>query len=140
MAMTHDEPDIMELHPKWPDVADVLTKQQYTAVYDGVSDTFYFDFYGPGRAAVNVEIDKGDHDYMFQRVDVETQEVVGLQIDDFLAYAVSQDPYFLDVLAFAELHHVTPDQAVAIRRALSRAQDHSASPASFLDHVEKMTA
>ncbi len=140
MGMTHDEPDIMNLDPRWPGWADVRSKNQYTVSYDAVSDTLYFDFYGPGKPAVNVEIDKGDHDYLFQRVDVDTQEVIGLQVDDFLAYAIHLDPYVFDVLDFAELHGITREQVAILKHKRSLPPDHQASAEEFFGELAKMTA
>lgn len=130
----------MDLHPKWPALDRVLAEHQYTLAYDGVSDTLFFDFYGPGRPAVSVEIERGDHDYLFQRVDVETEEVVGIQIEDFLAYAVVLDPTWLDLLDIAELNGIDRDQIDKIKRQHSSSQDHSLTASAFLGHVATLAA
>lgn len=140
MAMTPGEPDIIELDPKWPELADIFSKGKLTFTYDAASDTMFVDFYGPGRPAVSVEIERGDHDYVFQRVDLETQEVIGLQIEDFLAYAVYQDPYMLDALDFAELVGITPQLVELVKRNFSATQDHASSAESFMGELAKMTA
>jgi len=130
----------MDLHPKWPDLGFVLARNQYTLAYDGVSDTLFIDFYGPGRPAVNVEVERGDHDYLFQRVDVETEEIVGIQIEDFLAYAVHLDPILLDALDIVELNGIDPNQIRAIKRQHPFSQDRQPTAASFLGLLAKLTA
>ena len=44
MAMTDHEPDIMALEPKWPDLADVLRRNQFRFIYDAPSDTMFVPF------------------------------------------------------------------------------------------------
>jgi hypothetical protein len=57
----------------------------------------------------------GDH--LSLRLDLETDEVVGFQIEEFLLRVVREHPIFLEI---AELAGVPADEVAAIRRTLTR--------------------
>lgn len=57
-------------------------------------------------------------DYMFPRIDVETDGVVGFQIEDFLGQAIRDEPQLLDFLDAAELNGITLEEIAERRRAI----------------------
>ena len=119
MAVMSDAP---RFAPKWPEL-ESLPKGQVRFTYDRPSDTLYVDFYGKARPASSEPLDVGDRDYLFVRVDPQTDEVVGVQIESFLAYAVKQHPYFVEVLEVADLHGYDDLEAANLRR-WAREQSH----------------
>lgn len=67
--------------------------------YDRQSDTLLLFLDGWDRRSVVV----GHTDYTFLLVDPGTNEFVGLQIEDFLACAVKDDPRLMQLLDYADL-------------------------------------
>ena len=112
--------------PRIPDLKD-LRADLLRFVYERATDTMFVDFYGQARPASSEPLDTGDRDYIFVRVDPKTGEVVGLQIEDFLAYAVEQNPVFTELLGLAELRGVDESEAGELRRRAGRPAD----PRSF---------
>ncbi len=102
MAMSEPAPDLMTLIPAFPDPITVDWKHAWI-VYDRVSDQLLVYFGGVAREAVSIAIDTGDRDYFFARVDPNTGETVGLQIDGLLVYGIVQNPDLVAFLALAEL-------------------------------------
>jgi hypothetical protein len=98
MAVTDREPDIMTLMPTWPDLVDVLREELFRFIYDAPSDTMFIPFYDRTGSAASVPVDQGEMDYVFLRVNVETQEVIGFQVEHFLSYAVGQMPELINAL------------------------------------------
>ena len=111
--------DLRAIHPRMPSIAD-LDWTKFAFAYDRPSDTFYWDFYGEPRAAVSVPVS----DHVLYSVDPETEEVVGYQIDGFLACAVYEMPLFLEI---ADLIGLEPAEVEAIRAKLKpEARERSA--------------
>ena len=98
---------------RWPDLT-ALPLDQMRLTYDRPSDTLFVDFYGEARPAANVPLDRGDRDYVFARVDPETDAVVGLQIEHFLSYAVEQHPELIDLLGISTLVGIGRDDLNSI--------------------------
>jgi hypothetical protein len=96
--------------PKAPPV-ESLDPAKLVCTYDAVSDTFLFHLYGPGRPGVSIPTS----DFEYLRLDPTTEEVIGFQVEDFLARAVYADPTYLDL---AELANIDPEQIAAIRRTI----------------------
>ena len=120
MAVASDAP---RFAPKWP---ENLPPGQVRSTYDRVSDTLFVNFYGEARPASSEPVDLGGRDYVFVRVDPLTGEVVGLQIESFLAYAVKQHPDWIEALAISDLHGFNDIEAVSLRRrALELAGEHA---------------
>ena len=113
--------------PKVPDVKN-LHMDHLRFVSERATDTMFVDFSVQVRPASSVPLDIGDRGDSFVRVDPKTDEIVGLQIEDFLAYAVEQNPAFAELLGFAEWRGVGESEADALRR---RARN-PADPRSFL--------
>jgi hypothetical protein len=80
------------IRPRLPSVAEV-DWHACSFDYDRLSDTLYWDFSGESRAAISVPVD----DHLLFSVDPETEEVVGFQVDGFLAAAVYAFPPLLDL-------------------------------------------
>ncbi len=77
--------------------------RQVVLSYDRPSDTVLIFLFGRERRSVVV----GHTDYTFLLVDPGTNEFVGLQIEDFLACAVKDDPRLARLLEYAELRGTT---------------------------------
>lgn len=86
--------------PKWP---EHLPEGQTRFTYDRESDTLFVDFYGEPRPASSEPVDIGDRDYLYFGVDPLTDEVVGVQVETFLSYAVERHPDFIEALIIADI-------------------------------------
>lgn len=106
MALTQPR----SLHPKLPILAD-LDGSRFALEFDRLSDTLYWDFYGEPRSAIAVPVT----DHVLYSVDPETEGVVGLQIEGFLAHFVSEAPVFLDL---ADQLGLTAEDVETIRGGL----------------------
>lgn len=135
MSVTGSEPDVMAFALKWPDLSDVLTQGHARFLYDAPSDTMFIPFYVPAGPAVSVPVDQGDIDYVFLRVDVETQEVVGFQVEHFLSYAVGQMPDLIYALDLAELHGITRQEVNEMTRRLQPEHAEPADVAAVLGEI-----
>lgn len=124
MALTNRTPDVQIFTPRWPDFGS-LPSQQARFTYDGPSDTLFVDLYGEPRAAASIPLDRGDRDYLFLRVDPQTEEVVGLQIEHFLTYAVAQHPELRNALAVADLVGIDRAELRRLDPMQDRATEHS---------------
>jgi hypothetical protein len=90
------------------------------AAYDRASDTLMLHFRGQPRPAVSIPIESRE-DGVYVRLDRETNQVVGLQIEGFIADFIDRFPELADLLKHAHLRGIDRDEAVAIAR---RAQEH----------------
>lgn len=94
---------------------------QVVLAYDEPSDTLFVHFYGRGRPGVSVDM----NGHTFVRVDAETGQVLGLQIEGALRHVAQQNPAIL-VLAEAAgasseaLARVRPQTAAAAIRSVVR--------------------
>lgn len=120
--------------------AGKLSTERIRFVYDRFADTLDVDFYGDPRPAVSVAVDHGDRDYLYLRVDPTTREVVGVQIEAFLAYAIKRTPDLLPALAVAELHGYNVLEAARIRRRAEAVLHGQWDAASFVAGIGRMTA
>jgi hypothetical protein len=109
MAVTNPHPDVQVFRPRWPDLVS-LTPDRVRLTYDRPTDTLFVDFRGAAVPAASIPLDRGDRDYLFLRVDPATEEVVGLQIEHFLSYAILQHPELTDTLDAASLIGITRDE------------------------------
>ncbi len=78
----------------------------------------------------------GEPDYLAVLRDVEGDDVVGLQIEDFLARAIVDDPTRLDLLEVAELRGITPDEVGALRAEAARGARKRSAVADLLRALE----
>lgn len=96
--------------------------------YDGPSDTLLVHLGGVPRPAITVVAD----DYVSYRVDLETEEIVGYQIEDFLAEAVAAVPGFLTI---ADTVGIEPERLARARRAVTPGQRRRAAAEALIGHV-----
>ncbi|MBA2277849.1 MAG: DUF2283 domain-containing protein [Chloroflexia bacterium] len=101
--------------------------------YDRQSDTLMVYFGGKPRPAISVVID----DHQFYRVDAETEEVVGYQIENFLGEVVYQHPSFLTV---AEAAGIDAETIAAIRERFTSEQHRLAVAESLVGHLAPLGA
>jgi len=87
-------------------------------------------FYGLGRPAVSVPMENQPTDQAFLLVDARTEEVVGIQIEEFLSEVVHQEPRFLQL---AELAGVDRTELDAIRNGISQEDRKRAAVAPVFD-------
>ena len=79
-----------EFKPKLPRLEDI-DGAQIRLDYDTLSDSLWVSFVGGARPAVNVYAETDD-DLMYL-VDPITEEVVGLEVENFLGRALRLSPY-----------------------------------------------
>ena len=94
-----------------PPKLDQLDARSVDVSYDAPSDTLLVHLFG--REAPSVAVYDGD--YWFWLVNPDTEEVVGVQVEEFLSSAVVDHPYLVQALEFAELRGLTMDNVQTIR-------------------------
>jgi hypothetical protein len=100
MAVTKRNANIQTFDPNWP---QALSADRVRFTYDRPTDTLFVDFFGETLPAASIPLDRGDRDYLFLRIDPETDAVVGLQVEHFLSYAIRLHPELGAALKFATL-------------------------------------
>jgi hypothetical protein len=85
--------DLRSVNPSWIEIS-----------FDRRSDTLLIHLFGRDRDSISVPIAK----YLYLLVDPETEQVIGLHIEGFLAQAVKDVPAAIALLDFAELRGITP--------------------------------
>lgn len=103
-----------DIQPRWPDSAIVDLVQHARLSYDRRSDTLSVWFSASPPDSVSVQ----QHDYNFLLVDMESHEIVGLEIEKFLLRAVRDCPSLITALDVAELRGITPDGVQAEKAKL----------------------
>ena len=117
--------------PKMPRSED-LDPRLMVVSYDDVSDTLMLHFFGQGRPAVSMEVRNG----FFLRVDPETHQVVGVQVEAFLSRAVIEDPELLEVAEAAGI----PEQTIQrIRRRITPDAMKAAAASTLLRRLQPAT-
>lgn len=89
------------------DISSPIDLRKIEMIYDRPSDTFSFLFYGRGRPSVVI----GDGDPISSLADPETGELLGIQIEDFFAFAAVEHPQLLEAVEHADLRGITREQA-----------------------------
>lgn len=98
-----------------------LDLQRVVISYDRASDTLMVHLFGRGRAAVSVPSPRPlTRDFVFLRIDPETDELVGVQIEDFLRLYVVDHPEMLHLLERAELRGITHEEVNRIQDRFGR--------------------
>lgn len=120
MTAAKPEPQLQVVRPIWPKANDEAIRHSLWS-YDRFSDTMMVHFHGKSLPAFAVSIEVGPYDYLFARVDPKTERVVGVQIEDFLTFAVSQQPSLAWALDFARLNGITREEAREILHGLKLA-------------------
>ena len=113
--MTTGEPEIQSFELRWPSAGE-LKPERVRFAYDRPSDTLFVDFDGAARPAASIALDLGGRDYVYARADVETDEVVGLQIEHYLSHAVKVHPNLVDALDFASFEGIGRDEIARLPR------------------------
>lgn len=125
MAVSKPVPDMLTMTPTIPEPATVDWTHARIS-YDRINDELSVSFGGVAVAAASIPLDIGDRDFIYARVNPTTGETVGLQIDGFLAYAVTQYPNLVAFLVLAELHGYDDLAAADLRRwARERTDDRA---------------
>lgn len=78
------------LRPRMPDI-DALDWRRFRFELDRRSDTLYWDFFPDAPAAIVYPVT----DHLLYGLDPETEVVIGLQFEGFLAHVVHEVPAFL---------------------------------------------
>lgn len=138
--MIDPEPDNIAFKPAWPEFADVLGQGHYRFMYDALSDSLFISFYDPIGPAASVPVDQGAMDYVFLRVNLKTQEVVGFQVEHYLSYAVAQVPDLIQTLGLAKLHGNAPEEVAEITLRIQPEYPKPADAAAVLGDLVKMVA
>lgn len=95
--------EFLTLTPRFPELEE-LDPEQVGLTYDRKSDTLSMYFYGPGRPAISIEartVRPGVDEHIYYRVDLDTEQVIGTQIEAFLRVVVRRYPSLIDLLEFA---------------------------------------
>jgi hypothetical protein len=102
--------------------------------YDRASDTLMVHLYGRGRPAVSVPIPGPvERDVVFLRIDPETDELVGVQIEDFLNLYARDNPDALNLLEGpVDLRGITPADLARIRASIGRPTRGAATAESLI--------
>lgn len=138
MAVTKQSTIIQSVRPRWPNVAE-LREGQVRFTYDRPTDTLFVDFFGGSPAAASIPLDRGDRDYLYLRIDPQTDAVVGLQIEHFLSYAIARHPELLGALEVAGLVGIDREALhgmIGISSAGARADD----PVALIEDVLRLSA
>ncbi len=106
-----DVSEMKPIEPKLP-TRESLNASRASFDYDELNDTLMVYLDG-SRPAISDPVGA----YLYLRLNVETDEVVGFQIEDFLLCVVHEHPVFLEI---AELAGVPADEVAAIRRTIPR--------------------
>lgn len=101
-----EEPEIRQYSIQVPDSFS-FSRPQGELLYDQSSDTMLVLFYGRHRDSFVVHV-VDDYSVL---LDIDTDELVGLQIEDFLFSAVKDQPSLITLLDHAELLGMTAAEA-----------------------------
>ncbi len=102
--------------------------------YDAPSDTMMVHFSGAPRAATSVLIDD-PFDSVYVRMDQESNEAVGLQIEGFTIDFVYRHPEMAETLLIADLRGISRDEAAAIVDRAHERGPKSAAVTTYLEHL-----
>ncbi len=97
-------------------VAESVDIESGSLIYDARSDTLVFSFTGDDRPTVGISMSSMSG-YWMARVDPETDEVVGMEIEHFAKAAVYERP---ELFAIVESVGVPQREVKRIRRRLQR--------------------
>lgn len=109
-----DEPSSWHFDRRPLDVAAIDPARIWIS-FDRRSDTLLIQFFGRERDTISVPIAR----YLYVLVDPETEQVVGLHIEGFLAQAVKDVPDSIVLLDFADLRGITAAEVRLLRAQLS---------------------
>jgi hypothetical protein len=107
------EPVLRQIRPK-PLNWDTIDPEKVVIRYDRPSDTLLVHLFGLGRSSISVPIDR----YLYVMADPDSEEIIGIHIEGFLAQAVKEHPRQIDILDYAELRGMTPGEVRALQREI----------------------
>ena len=96
------DPNVEDVQVVIPDVRGVDLRH-VVFNYDRDSDTLLLYLFGKERPAVAA----GGSDYVYALIDPDSEEFLGVQVEDFLSRAVKDRPNLIDVLDVAQLQGMT---------------------------------
>ncbi|MDQ2651498.1 MAG: hypothetical protein M3Z20_00510 [Chloroflexota bacterium] len=108
---TVDEPDLRQIQPRpirWDDVDSA----HIAISYDRTSDTLLIHLFGRRQPSVSMPIEG----HLYALVDPESERIVGIHIERFLAQAVKEHPAEIAILDHAELRGITPIEVRGLQR------------------------
>ena len=112
MAMNVSQPEF-EFDPyerplRWSNTS-TIDLDRVALEYDNATDTLFVDFFGEPLPGVNVPLDTGDIGFISARLSTATREVVGIEIEGFLRYAIDRLPGWRVLAEFVGLGSVADD-------------------------------
>ncbi|HSH76920.1 MAG TPA: hypothetical protein VLA19_00120 [Herpetosiphonaceae bacterium] len=113
-----------DVTPKRPDL-DTLDFEKVSFSYDRESDTLILRLFGRERTAVILP----GNEHLDLWLDPETWEIIGFQIEGYLAHVVHEHPRFLEL---AELAGISADEVERIRRSVTPDKRKRAAVASLI--------
>jgi len=127
----NDAPRLAEKLPKRLDSDAVVI------AYDRISDTLMIHFFGRGRAATSVPVEDtvDGRDLVFARLDRATDEVVGIQVEEFLDVYVKARPEMIKLLSVAELRGITRDDVRLLAEGIQAEQLRAAMTGSLFSDL-----
>ncbi len=136
MPVTSGASWLRTFHPEWPALAGIDTvKVKFT--YWQEIDTLFVDLSNGVPRRVNVPSDE-DRSCFFLRVDVDIEDIVKRQIEDFLGCAIDHYPFLLDGLDWAELRGITRGEIAQAYPGRVTTPRTPAAVAAFLDRVKAL--
>jgi hypothetical protein len=82
---------------RWPDLETALSAR---VDYDPEVDSLFVAF-DQRRPSVNIPLETGDRDYIYLVVDLDSDEVVGIEVEDVQARALGRHPAWAPLVAAA---------------------------------------
>lgn len=122
--------------PRW----ESLDPDRVVFSFDDESDTLMVHFFGRGTAAYSEPVSDGHRDVYFLRISLTSDDVVGVQIEDFRARFAAEYPRTSDLLLVAER---LGSEFGDVERSRSPEEIRSLRPnllASLLRHLERVAA
>lgn len=108
-----DDPSLRQIQPRpflWEDV----DSNRVAISYDCPSDTLLIHLFGRHQPSVSVPIAR----YLYALVDPESEQIVGVHVEGFLAQAVKEHPDELAILDHAELRGISPIEVRGLQREI----------------------
>ncbi|MBA2277960.1 MAG: hypothetical protein H0W06_09390 [Chloroflexia bacterium] len=113
--------------PRWPKLSE-LDADRLVLDFDHESDTLLLHFYDEIRPSISVPLD----DHYLALVDPVTEEVVGIQMEGFLAQVAFELPSVLDL---ADVIGLSPDERQRLQAGLTPRHRKRALLESLFGHV-----
>ncbi len=115
------------LHPRWPKLSEV-NPDHLLFDFDRDSDMLYLHFSGEAHPSISVPLD----DHYLALVDPVSENVVGIQIEGFLAHVAIALPFVLDL---ADLIGLSADERQRLQAALTVRNRKQALLESLFGHI-----